>query len=120
MVSAGVLESGAGKVRLLGWSELDPGWDPESDSRLTVWETVHHLIERLNSHGEEGVARLLAKLSPEMAADARQMAYRLYSVCERKGWAEYARDYNALVVSWGASQEQAREFKEQYQQRSLF
>ncbi len=119
MVSAGVLESGTGKVRLLGWSELDPGWDPESDTRLTVWETVHHLIERLNSHGEEGVARLLAKLSPEMTADARQMAYRLYSVCERKGWAEHARDYNALVVSWGASQEQAREFKEQYQQGSL-
>jgi len=119
MVSAGVLESGAGVVRLLGWSELDPGWDPESDTRLTVWETVHHLIERLNTYGEEGAARLLAKLSPEMAADARQMAYRLYSLCERKGWAEHARDYNALVVSWGASQEQARELKEQYQQGQL-
>jgi putative DNA methylase len=120
LASAGVLESGAGKVRLLGWDEFDPGWDPVDDTRLTVWETVHHLIERLNSHGEEGAARLLAKLSPEMAADTRQMAYRLYSVCERKNWAEHARDYNALVVSWGASQEQAREFKEQYQQRSLF
>ena len=119
MVSAGVLESGAGKVRLLGWSELDPGWDPESDTRLTVWETVHHLIERLNTYGEEGTARLLAKLSPEMAADARQMAYWLYSLCERKGWAEHARDYNALVVSWGASQEQALELKDQYQQGQL-
>jgi len=120
MVSAGVLDSRAGKTRLLHWSDLDPGWDPESDKRLTVWETVHHLIERLNAYGEEGAARLLAKLSPEMAADARQLAYRLYSICERKGWAEHARDYNALVVSWGASQEQAREFKEQYQQGKLF
>lgn len=120
LASAGVLESGVGKVRLLGWQELDPGWDPESDTRLTVWETVHHLIERLNSHGEEGAARLLAKLSPEIATDTRQLAYRLYSICERKKWAEHARDYNALVVSWGASQEQAREFKEQYQQGTMF
>ena len=48
------------------------------------------------------------------------LAYRLYAICERKGWAEHARDYNALVISWGASQEQAREFKKQYQQGTLF
>jgi putative DNA methylase len=119
MSNAGVLESGAGKVRLLHWSEFDPGWDPSKDERLPVWEATHHLIERLNSYGEEGVARLLAKMSPELAADARQLAYRLYSICERKSWSEHARDYNALVVSWSASQEQASEFK-QYEQGSLF
>jgi putative DNA methylase len=116
---AGVLHSSSGKVRLRHWDELDAGWDPEKDSRLTLWESVHHLIERLNTYGEEGVARLLAKLPPEIAADARQMAYRLYSICERKGWAEEARNYNALVVSWGASQEQAREFKTTVQQGKL-
>lgn len=117
---AGVLESGAGKVRLYHWSELDPGWDPATDKRLAAWEATHHLIERLNTYGEEGAARLLAKMSPDLAAEARQLAYRLYSICDRKGWAEHARDYNALVISWGASQEQAREFKEQYQQGTLF
>ncbi len=117
---AGVLESGAGKVRLHHWSELDPGWDPATDKRLTVWEAVHHLIERLNTHGEEGAARLLAKMPSDLAAESRQLAYRLYSICERKGWAEHARDYNALAISWSASQEQAREFKEQYQQGTLF
>ncbi len=116
---AGILHSSSGKVRLLHWSELDAGWDPEKDSRLTLWESVHHLIKRLNTYGEEGVARLLAKLPPEIAADARQMAYRLYNICERKGWAEHARNYNALVVSWGASQEQAREFKTTVQQGKL-
>jgi putative DNA methylase len=117
---AGVLHSSSGKVRLRRWDELDAGWDPEKDSRLTLWESVHHLIERLNTYGEEGVARLLAKLPPEIAADVRQMAYRLYSICERKGWAEEARNYNALVVSWGASQEQAREFKTIVQQEKMF
>jgi putative DNA methylase len=116
---AGVLESGAGKVQLKHWSELDAGWDPATDKRLTVWEAVHHLIERLNTHGEEGAARLLAKMGSDLAAESRQLAYRLYAICERKGWAEHARDYNALVISWGASQEQARTFKEQLQQGRL-
>lgn len=53
---AGILESGAGKVRLYHWEELDPGWDPAEDKRLTVWEATHHLIERLNTYGEEGAA----------------------------------------------------------------
>jgi putative DNA methylase len=119
LARAGVLESGAGKVRLLRWDELDPGWDPSEDERLTVWEATHHLIERLNTHGEEGAARLLARLPSDTAAQARQLAYRLYNICERKDWAEHARDYNALVVSWSASQEQATDFKEQYQQDEL-
>ncbi len=119
LAHAGVLVSGAGKVRLYHWSELDPGWDPSTGERLTTWEATHHLIERLNTHGEEGAAMLLAKMPPDLAAQARQLAYRLYSICERKGWAEHARDYNTLAISWSASQEQAREFKEQYQQGRL-
>ena len=85
----------------------------------TVWEATHHLIERLNTHGEQGAALLLAKMPPDLAADARQLAYRLYAICERKGWAEQARDYNALVISWGASQEQAVAYRDQYRQMGL-
>lgn len=120
MVSAGILTSGAGKVQLRHWSDLDPGWDPRTDERLAVWEATHHLIERLNTRGEEGAARLLTKMPSELAADARQLAYRLYSVCERKGWAEEAREYNALVISWNASQEQAQQFKEEHYEQSSY
>ena len=120
LASAGVLKSGAGKVRLYRWKELDPDWDPTTDRRLTVWEATHYLIQRLGTRGEEGAARLLARMPPHLAAEARQLAYRLYSICERKGWAEYARDYNALVISWSASQEQAVSIREDYQQSRLF
>jgi putative DNA methylase len=78
-------------VRLLHWSELDPGWDPTTDKRLAVWEAVHHLIERLNTHGEDGAAMLLAKMPSSLAAEAQQLAYRLCNICDRKGWAEHAR-----------------------------
>jgi putative DNA methylase len=99
--AAGLVLSERGKVRLKHWSEYDPGaWDPAQDKRATVWEATHHLIERLNTHGETGSALLMQKMPSGMAAEARQLAYRLYSICERKGWAEHARDYNALVISW--------------------
>ena len=118
--SAGILAASAGSVRLLPWDELDPRWDPAAVPRLTVWEATHQLIERLHSHGEEGAALLLAKMTPDLAAAARQLAYRLYSICERKGWADLARNYNALVISWSSSQERAASIKTEYQQQRLF
>lgn len=108
--AARLVVAGRGKVRLLHWKEYDPGsWDPQEDKRPTVWEATHHLIERLNSHGETGSAMLMTKMPHDMAAEARNLAYRLYSICERKGWADHARDYNALVISWaGIGEETAR------------
>ncbi len=120
LVQAGIVRAGAGKVQLLSWPEMDPGWDPQADKRATVWEATHHLIERLNVHGEEGAALLLARMPAELAANARDLAYRLYSICERKGWAEFAREYNALVISWGASRERAAQVREQASQGRLF
>ncbi len=111
--AAGVVDAGRGKVKLKHWSEYDPGaWDPTEDKRPTVWEATHHLIERLNSHGEKGSALLMNKMPHDMAAEARQLAYRLYSICERKGWADHARDYNALVVSWSGIGEVAAQQRE--------
>lgn len=111
--AAGVVDAGRGKVQLRHWSEYDPGaWDPTQDKRPTVWEATHHLIERLNSHGELGSAMLMNKMPHDMAAEARQLAYRLYSICERKGWADHARDYNALVVSWSGIGEVATQQRE--------
>ena len=112
--AAGLVKSGRGKVKLVHWTEYDAGmWNPQQDKRPTVWEATHHLIERLNSHGEAGSALLMNTMPPEMAAGARTLAYRLYSVCERKGWADHARDYNALVISWVEIGEQAARAREQ-------
>ncbi len=99
VAEAGILSSAAGKVRLLRRSELPDDWDPETDKRLTVWEAAQHLIWRLENKGESAAADLLAHLRAT-AAPARDLAYRLYTTCERKGWAEEARAYNGLVVAW--------------------
>ena len=99
MVEAGILESGRGKVRLLRPEELPTDWDPTNDPRLTAWEIVHHLIRVLASGGEGAAAELVAKLGVN-AEVARELAYRLYTVCERKKRAPEALAYNGLVQSW--------------------
>jgi putative DNA methylase len=102
---AGVIESGAGKLRLLRWAELPKDWSPETDTRTPIWEALHHLIRALNQDGESAAGALLARM-PARAEPMRALAYRLYTLCERKGWAEEARAYNELVSAW-SSVEQA-------------
>jgi len=99
VVEAGILHAAAGKVSLLRRDEMPDDWNPETDKRLTVWEATQHLIKRLETKGEQAAADLLARLGAR-AAPARDLAYRLYTTCERKGWAEEGRSYNGLVVSW--------------------
>ena len=105
---AGILESKRGKVRLLRPEELPDDWDPTDDARLTHWETVHHLIRVLEAGGERAAAELVAKLGTK-AETARELAYRLYTVCERKKRAAEALSYNALVQSWPEIARLARE-----------
>jgi len=99
MVEAGILESKRGKVRLLKPSELPADWDPLTDTRLTHWETVHHLIRALEAGGEGAAAVIAAKLGSK-AEVARELCYRLYTICERKKRAAEALSYNGLVQSW--------------------
>lgn len=99
LVDGGVVESGSGNLRLLKWAELPRDWSPETDSRVSVWEALHHLIRALNQDGESVAGALLARM-PAQAEPTRALAYRLYTLCERKGWAEEARAYNELVTAW--------------------
>ncbi len=99
LVAAGILQAGAGKARLLRPLELPVDWEPQTDTRLTVWEVVHHLVRVHYQQGEEAAGVLLARLRGNIR-DARELAYRLYHICERKKRAQEAHDYNALVRSW--------------------
>jgi putative DNA methylase len=99
LANSGILASARGKVRLLKPEELPTSWDPATDPRLTSWEIVHHLIRVLGSGGESAAAELVAKLGAR-AEPARELAYRLYTICERKKRAAEALAYNGLVQSW--------------------
>ena len=98
MVEAGILESGAGKVRLLRPHELPEDWDPEKERRLTIWEATHHLV-RVLDQGEAAAAEIMARLGAN-AEIARELTYRLYRICDQKSRSQEAIAYNSLVQSW--------------------
>ncbi|MCX7692362.1 MAG: hypothetical protein N2055_03070, partial [Tepidimonas taiwanensis] len=106
LVAAGVVEAARGSVRLLKWRELPADWSPETDTRTPIWEALHHLIRALNTEGESAAGRLLARM-PTRAEAMRALTYRLYTLCERQGWAEDARAYNELVTAWSAIEQAA-------------
>ena len=108
VAEAGVVQSGAGKVRLLRWADYPTVWDPKADTRNPVWEATHHLIRALNTQGEAAAGTLLAAM-PDKAEPIRQLAYHLYTLCERKKWAEDARAYNELITAWHAVLQASRE-----------
>lgn len=108
VAEAGVVQSGAGKVRLLRWADYPTGWNPTTDHRAPVWEATHHLIRALNTQGEAAAGALLAAM-PDKAEPVRQLAYHLYTLCERKKWADDARAYNELITAWHAVLEASRE-----------
>ena len=99
MVDAGILESGGGRVRLFRPQELPADYSPRTDTRRTVWEMVHHLIRTLEASGEGAAADLVVELDAD-ADTARELAYCLYSICERTRRAPEALSYNSLVQNW--------------------
>jgi putative DNA methylase len=99
LAEAGVVVSGGGKVNLRKWADYPGAWNPKGDTRTPIWETLHQLIRALKQDGESGAGKLLAAVKAQGEA-TRQLAYRLYTLCERQGWAEDARAYNELITSW--------------------
>ena len=97
---AGILVAKAGRVRLLRRSELAADWDPATDTRMPVWEVTQQLVRALWDEGSEARAGDLVRRLGGIGEVARDLAYRLYSICERRGWAEEALGFNALVTSW--------------------
>jgi putative DNA methylase len=96
---AGILRARAGKVWLLGRDDLPFDWHLTGDRRTPVWEITQHLVKRLEESGEQSAADLLRTVGG-LGDVARDLAYRLFAVCERKKWAKEGLAFNALVVSW--------------------
>jgi putative DNA methylase len=119
LVDAHVVESGGGKVRLLRPAEYPADWDPSTDKRLPVWEALHHLVRAFRAEGESGAARVL-KAVESKTEPIRQLAYRLYTLCERRGWADDARAYNELVGSWASVETAATSVPVAPKQQRLF
>lgn len=99
LTDSGIISTGGGFVKLYAREELPADWDPTTDRKTVVWEIAQHLIKHLQEKGELGAARLYRSLGSK-ADVARELAYRLFTISEKKGWAQEAQAYNSLVLSW--------------------
>jgi putative DNA methylase len=107
---AGVLWSRGGRVRLLSVRDIPGDYEPERDERVSEWEIVLHLAKALSEQGGEPAARLMLAAKAVVDIDAvRELAYLLFSIAEKRGWAETARLFNGLGTSWSDMADQARQ-----------
>jgi putative DNA methylase len=95
---AGIIWKKAGKVQLVAREKLRAGWNPATASRLTIWELTQHLIRALETGGEIEAALIIRRVG-SLAETAKDLAYRLFVICDRKGWSQEALAYNMLVKS---------------------
>ena len=120
LIADGIIRTRGSRAWLVHWPDLDGRWDPATDKRPAVWKATHHLIWRLKASGERAASRLIARMPPGLAPEARQLAYRLYSISDRKGWVEETQEYGELITSWGAIQPKSPSSPGLYHQRRLF
>ena len=107
----GVLISRAGKVKLRSVREIPDLYDPGTDDRISEWEICLHLAKRLQDQGADGAARLMAAVRGVPGIDlddVKELAYLLYSIAEKKGWAEIALLFNNLGTLWTDLEDSAR------------
>lgn len=99
---AGIVESSAGKVRILKRDELDDGWEPQTDTHLTIWECLQHLVRQHEADGiSHNTAVLLKKIGSDKAEAVKDLAYCLFDICSNKRKdAKEATAYNALIADW--------------------
>ncbi|ORC37385.1 hypothetical protein B4O97_04120 [Marispirochaeta aestuarii] len=120
VAAQGIVVSGKGKVQLVSRDDLDPDWEAFTDTGVPVWMVTQHLCRKLQKKGEEAAARVLHAVGPQKADAARELAYLLYSICERKNWTSDGLAYNGLITSWSEIERLAAVYKGRETQQELF
>jgi len=102
----GVLYAQKGVVRLLERDEI-----PEKVDTEVIWLLTQQLTRAMEKDGVSGAAEIVSNIFTSEPEQAKALAYHLYQIAERKGWAQEAYAYNSLVISWPEIQSKAAEMK---------
>lgn len=118
LAAKGVLYAQKGSVHLLTREELPEKVDEREE---TIWLLCQQLTQAMATGGVAACAQIVVNMFGSNAELAKDLAYRLYTVAERKGWAQEAYAYNALVIAWPEIQSRAAELQAYNpEQTSLF
>lgn len=118
LVTAGALYAQKGIVRLLTRDEI-----PEciNTKESFIWLLTQQLTRAMEKGGIMACAEIVAPIYGSNAEHAKNLAYRLFTIADRKHWAQEAYAYNALVIAWPEIQNKAAQLqKAKPQQMALF
>ena len=117
LAAKGVLSAEKGIVRLLTREELPEKVDTREES---IWLLCQQLTRAMETGGVEACAQIVALMLGSNTERAKDLAYRLYTLAERKGWTQEGYAYNALVVAWREIQSRAAELQQATPEQTSF
>jgi putative DNA methylase len=120
----GILTSRAGKVTLIKPADTPADYDVLTDEHTSTWEVLHHTIRILETEGVPAAGTFLATAQkrPDGAIDldlVKELAFLLFSLAEKNGWAKDAFSFNTVAQSWGDIIDASKAEPEQHVQGEL-
>ena len=108
LADRGVMMAAKGQVRLLTREEIPEVVRPTEDC---TWLLTQQLARTLEKGGMKECAQIVMNIFGSNGENAKALAYRLYTICERKNWAQEGYAYNNLVVAWPEIQTMAAQLQ---------
>lgn len=117
LAAQGLLASVKGNVHLLDRSEVSE----RVDFKAPTWLTTQQLTHALEEGGVTACAKIVSQTLGGRADGAKALAYRLFTIADKRNWQQEAFAYNSLVTAWPEIQSKAAQLAvERPMQDSLF
>lgn len=117
LAAQGLLASVKGDVHLLDRSEVSE----RIDFKAPTWLTTQQLTRALEEGGVTACAKIVSQTLGGRADGAKALAYRLFTIADKRNWQQEAFAYNSLVTAWPEIQSKAVQLAvERPTQDSLF
>lgn len=117
LAAQGLLASVKGNVHLLDRSEVSE----RVDFKAPTWLTTQQLTRALEEGGVTACAKIVSQVLGGRADGAKALAYRLFTIADKRNWQQEAFAYNSLVTAWPEIQSKAAQLAiERPTQDSLF
>ena len=97
LADRGVMMAAKGQVRLLTREEIP---EKVNTAEECTWLLTQQLARAMEKGGVKECAQIVMDIFGSNGENAKALAYRLYTICERKNWAQEGYAYNNLVVAW--------------------
>lgn len=117
LAAQGLLASVKGSVHLLDRGEVSE----HVDFKAPTWLTTQQLTRALEEGGVTACAKIVSQTLGGRADGAKALAYRLFTIADKRNWQQEAFAYNSLVTAWPEIQSKAAQLAvERPMQDSLF